>query len=68
MHFMLRGGWYCQFLEEDVKTPLPRKVTLDDAAKIYEMAERGGYKMTLENWQSIDRAVEMGCGSGSGSI
>jgi len=63
MHFMLRGGWYCQFLEEDLKTPLPRKVTLDDAAKIYEMAERGGYKMTLENRQSIDRAIEMGRGS-----
>jgi len=63
MHFMLRDGWYCQFLEEDLKTPLPRKVTLDDPAKIYEMAERGGYKMTLENRQSIDRAIEMGRGS-----
>jgi len=28
MHFMLREGWYCQFLEEDLKTPLPKKLTL----------------------------------------
>jgi len=27
MSFMLRDGWYCQFLEADLKTPLPRKFT-----------------------------------------
>ena len=26
MSFMLRGQWYCQFLEEDLQTPLPRKL------------------------------------------
>lgn len=25
LHFMLRRGWHCQFLEENLKTPLPRK-------------------------------------------
>jgi hypothetical protein len=24
MSFMLREGWHCQFLEEDLKTSLPR--------------------------------------------
>ncbi len=24
MHFMLRDGWYCQFLEADLKTSLPK--------------------------------------------
>ena len=34
----LSHGWYCQFLEEDLKTPLPRKMTLKDPAKIFEIA------------------------------
>jgi hypothetical protein len=63
MHFMQREGWYCQFLEEDLKTPLPKKLTLTDSGKIYEIAERGGYKLTLENRQSIANAIEMGRGS-----
>jgi hypothetical protein len=45
MSFMHRGGWYCQFLEEDLKTPLPRKLTLQDPAKLIEMAEHGGYSL-----------------------
>jgi hypothetical protein len=28
MSFMFRNGWLCQFLEEDLKTSLPRKVIL----------------------------------------
>lgn len=30
-----------QFLEADLKTPLPRKVTFADADKIRELARRG---------------------------
>jgi hypothetical protein len=26
MSFMLRDGWRCQFLEEDLKTPLPKRL------------------------------------------
>jgi hypothetical protein len=63
MHFMLRNGWYCQFLEEDLKTPLPKKLNLKEPAKIFEIAERGGYKLTLENRQSIEHAIEKGRGS-----
>ncbi len=63
MHFMLREGWFCQFLEEDLKTPLPKKMTLEDPAKLFEIAERGGYKLTLENRQSIENAIAMGRGS-----
>jgi hypothetical protein len=63
MHFMLREGWFCQFLEEDLKTPLPKKMTLEDPAKLFEIAERGGYKLTLENKQSIENAIAMGRGS-----
>jgi hypothetical protein len=42
MCFMLSKRWSCQFLEEDLKTPLPRKLTLEDPAKLFEVAERGG--------------------------
>jgi hypothetical protein len=33
MHFMFRKAWLCQFLEEDLKTPLPRKVMFEDDQK-----------------------------------
>jgi hypothetical protein len=37
-----KGGWHIQLLEADLQTPLPRKLTFADPAKIIEMAERGG--------------------------
>ena len=63
MHFMLCEGWFCQFLEEDLKTPLPRKMSLEDPGKLFEIAERGGNKLTLENRQAIENAIAMGRGS-----
>jgi hypothetical protein len=36
MHFMLREGRHCQFLEEDLKTPLPGKITFADPAKVMD--------------------------------
>ena len=60
MHFMLRQGWYCQFVEEDLKTPLPRKFTFDDPAKVIELAARGGYILDLEGRQSLDHAIDKG--------
>jgi hypothetical protein len=39
---MLRESWHCHFLEEGLKTSLPRKVILDSPAKLLELAERGG--------------------------
>jgi hypothetical protein len=47
MHFTLTRGWFCQFLEADLKTVLPRKVTVRDQKKIFEMAERGGFHLSL---------------------
>lgn len=66
MHFMLRQGWYCQFVEEDLKTPLPRKFTFDDPAKVIELAARGGYILNLEGRQALDHAIDQGRG-GDGS-
>jgi len=37
---MQRLGWYCQFLEEDLKTPLPLKLSFADESKVCELAQR----------------------------
>jgi hypothetical protein len=34
MSFMDRSGWQCQFLEADLKTPLPRKLTFASPGKV----------------------------------
>ena len=62
MSFMFRNGWLCQFLEEDLKTPLPRKVTLRSQEKVREMARRGGAAMSLDVLQALDHGIEIGRG------
>ena len=62
MSFMLRDGWFCQFLERDLKTPLPRKITLKDPERVRALAERGGCVMNLEKRQAFDYAIGMGRG------
>ena len=49
MSFMQSNGWFCQFLEEDLKTPLPRKLTFVSSDKIIELAERAGALRNLES-------------------
>ncbi|MDX6462479.1 MAG: hypothetical protein QOE55_6176, partial [Acidobacteriaceae bacterium] len=48
MYFSFRRGRQIQFLEADLKTPLPRKVTFPDADKIRELARRGEALETSE--------------------
>ncbi len=60
MYFMLHRGWHCQFLEADLKTPLPRKLTFADPAKVVEMAERCGALRDLAAKQALDYAIQMG--------
>lgn len=62
MSFMLRDGWFCQFLERDLKTPLPRKITLKDPESVRALAERGGCVMNLEKRHAFDYAIGMGRG------
>ena len=57
MHFMFRKGWLCQFLEEDLKTPLPRKVLFENDQKIWEMAKRGGFTLNISGRQEIQEAI-----------
>ena len=62
MSFMLRGQWYCQFLEEDLQTPLPRKLRFASPDKVVELVERGGGLSNLESRQALDQAIEIGRG------
>ena len=62
MSFMCRYGWHCQFLEEDVKTSLRKKLTFREPAKIVEMAERFGRLSNLEERQAVDHGIEYGRG------
>ena len=62
MSFMHRDGWYCQFLEEDLKTSLPRKLTFATSDKILDLAERTGALRDLACRQAIEHGVSVGRG------
>ncbi len=62
MYFFLRSGWQVQFLEADLKTPLPRKFTFTDSEKIRELARRGEAWGTSEARQMLEYAIEVGKG------
>lgn len=60
---MCRRGWHCQFLEEDLKTSLPRKLTFATPDKLLEMFERWGESRLLEDRSALEYAIRMGRGS-----
>ena len=60
MCFFERRGWYCQFLEEDCQTSLPRKLNFKHPDKIVELAMRGGAVLNLEGRQAIEHAIRNG--------
>ena len=62
MFFFFRHGWQVHFLEPDLKTPLPRKLTFADADKIRELARRGEAMGTSESRQMLKHAIETGRG------
>jgi hypothetical protein len=62
MYFFLRSGWQVQFLEPDLKTPLPRKFTFADAEKIRELARRGEAWGDSESRQMLEHVIEKGRG------
>ena len=63
MSFMLRKGWNCQFLEADLKTALPRKLSLKTPDDIRAMIGRVGSSMTTEERQGLEYAITVGRGS-----
>jgi hypothetical protein len=62
MSFMQRKGWHCQFLEEDLKTALPKKLAFMSQDSMIELARRGGAVMNLETEQAIRHGIEIGRG------
>jgi hypothetical protein len=49
-------------LKPDLKTPLPRKLTVTDGRKLLEMAERGGVKMHSPAGRAMKSELEKGVG------
>jgi uncharacterized protein (UPF0262 family) len=62
MSFQTQHGWRCQFLEEDLKTPIRVSLKLVRQERLFEIAERGGYRLNLEGRQAMQRAIDMGRG------
>jgi hypothetical protein len=49
LYFQCSYGWHCQFLEQDLMTPLPRKRHFASLDKVVELVERGGGRSNLES-------------------
>lgn len=62
MTFFYRAGWQVQFVEADLKTPLPRQFTFTDPEKIRELARRGEAWGDSESRQMMEHAIETGRG------
>jgi hypothetical protein len=62
MSFFFRSGWQVQFLEADLRTPLPRTLTFTDPDKIRELARRGEAWGDQESRQMLEHAIETGRG------
>jgi hypothetical protein len=60
MSFMLRKGWFCQFLEQELQTALPRKLSFADVKKVRELAKRGGGLPDLESASALEHGIEIG--------
>jgi hypothetical protein len=56
------NGWHCQFLEPDLKTPLPRKLTFKSADKLRALIERGRGITTQESRSMVEYAINVGRG------
>ena len=62
MYFQHRQGWHCQFLEEDLRTPLPRVLKFATQEKVIALVERGGGFSDLASRQAMDQAIATGRG------
>jgi len=62
MSFMLRKVWHIQFLEEDAKTVLPRKLTFANVEKVRELSVKGGGLRDAESKQAFEHGLSIGRG------
>jgi hypothetical protein len=57
MHFMFRKVWFCHFLEEDLKTPLPPKIRVADEKKTFEMANPVVYYLCFASRKPVAERI-----------
>jgi hypothetical protein len=62
MSFMQRQGGHSQFLEEDLKTALPKKHAFLSEDMIFQLARRVSANLNLEAEQAIRHGIEIGRG------
>ena len=62
LSFQFRDDWRCQFLEQDLKTPLPRKLHFASPDKLIELVERGGGFPDQETRLMVSQGIAMGRG------
>jgi hypothetical protein len=62
LSFQHRNGWRCQFLEQDLKTSLPRKLHFASSQKIIELVERAGGFTDNDARLMVRQGIEMGRG------
>ena len=55
MNFVLRNTWQCDFLQDDLKTSLPRAFNVATADKIIELIKPGGGVKDLASRQAIQK-------------
>jgi hypothetical protein len=60
--FQCRNGWHVQFLESDLKTSLPKRLTFGHESKIIELAQRGNADLSLEGRAAIQHGITTGRG------
>jgi hypothetical protein len=68
MYFFLRSGWQVQFLEADLKTPLPWKLTFNDPHKIRELARRLNRSASVTGGDSVLPGVLFGIQTSPGDV
>jgi hypothetical protein len=62
MSFQCRDGWQCQFLEADLKTPLPKRCHFASSDKVVELVERAGGFTDQDTRLMVNQGIEMGRG------
>lgn len=62
MYYIYRNHWMCQFLEEDLKTPLPRRLYFRSPEKIRAIVDKVGSFANLQDRQALDYGLSTGRG------
>ena len=57
-----RHGWQYQFLEANLKTPLPKRLHVTSPEKVVELVKRGGGLPDQESRLMLNQAIAMGRG------